>query len=54
MAGGLPDEGRFHRTMRPIMECSLLCGYASEHVGRGAGFEAICHQHSHVVGEGRT
>jgi len=98
MVGGLPDEGRFHTTMRPIMDrvvgrrhphvraygemvdvlwrngqeaaaaslemlwnqllapgkCSLICGYASEHVGRGAGFEAICHQHSHVVGEGRT
>ena len=98
MVGGLPDEGRFHHTMRPIMDrvagnnhspvraygemvdvlwrngqeaaavslemlwnqliapgkCSLICGYASDHVGRGAGFEAICHQHSHVVGEGRT
>jgi CheY-like chemotaxis protein len=98
MVDGLPDEGRFHHTMRPIMDrvagrshpriraygemvdvlwrnrqeaaavslemlwnqliapgkCSLICGYASEHVGRGAGFEAICHQHSHVVGEGRT
>jgi len=98
MVGGLPDEGRFHHTMRPIMDkvagrsrppvraygemvdvlwrngqeaaavslemlwnpllapgkCSLICGYASEHVGRGSGFETICHQHSHVVGEGRT
>jgi CheY-like chemotaxis protein len=34
--------------------CSLVCGYAAAHVGSGAGFEAIGHQHSHVVGEGRT
>jgi hypothetical protein len=97
MVGGLPDAGRFHDTMRPIMDrvagrrhspvraygevvdvlwrngqeaaaislevlwnqliapgmCSLMCGYSSEQVGRGGGFEAICHQHSHVVGEGR-
>jgi CheY-like chemotaxis protein len=97
MVGGVPDTGRFHDTIRPIMDsvagrrhspvraygemvdlfwrngqeaaaisvemlwngliapgkCSLICGYSSEQVGRGAGFEAICHQHSHVVGEGR-
>ena len=34
-------------------KCSLICGYSSEQVGSGAGFEAICHQHSHVVWEGR-
>jgi hypothetical protein len=34
-------------------KCSLICGYSSKQVGRGDGFEAICHQHSHVVGEGR-
>jgi CheY-like chemotaxis protein len=34
-------------------KCSLICGYSSEQVGRGDGFEAICHQHSHVVGESR-
>ncbi len=97
MVGGLPDVGRFHDTVGPIMDkvagprhspvraygemvdvlwrnsqeaaaislevlwnqliapgkCSLMCGYSSEQVGRGAGFEAICHQHSHVIGEGR-
>jgi CheY-like chemotaxis protein len=97
MVGSLPDAGRFHDTIRPIMDgvagrrhlpvraygemldllwmdgqeaaavslevlwnqliapgkCSLICGYSSEHVGSGAAFEAICHQHSHVVGEGR-
>jgi CheY-like chemotaxis protein len=29
--------------------CSLLCGYSSDRVGPGAGFDAICDQHSHVV-----
>ena len=32
-------------------KCSLLCGYSSDRVGTGAGFHAICDQHSHVVGE---
>ena len=31
--------------------CSLLCGYSSDRVGTDAGFDAICDQHSHVVGE---
>ena len=32
----------------------VLCGYSSDRVGTGAGFDAICDQHSHVVGESRT
>jgi len=35
-------------------KCSLLCGYSSDRVGTGAGFDTICDQHSHVVGESRT
>jgi CheY-like chemotaxis protein len=31
--------------------CSVLCGYSSADVGTGAGLDAICDQHSHVVGE---
>ncbi len=31
--------------------CSVLCGYSSPDVGTGAGLDAICDQHSHVVGE---
>ena len=34
--------------------CSLLCGYSSDRVGMGAGFDTICGQHSHVAGESRT
>jgi KaiC/GvpD/RAD55 family RecA-like ATPase len=30
-------------------KCSLLCAYSSDGVGKGAGFHAICDQHSHVV-----
>ena len=35
-------------------KCSLLCGYSSDRVGTGAGFDAVCDQHSHVVGDSRT
>jgi CheY-like chemotaxis protein len=29
-------------------ECSLLCGYSLDAVGKGGGYNRICDQHSHV------
>jgi DNA-binding NtrC family response regulator len=35
-------------------KCSLIRGYSSEQFGRGAGFEAISHEHTQLAGEGRA
>jgi CheY-like chemotaxis protein len=31
--------------------CSLLCGYCSDRVATGDHIDAICHHHSHVLGD---
>jgi hypothetical protein len=52
MVRGLPHAGRFHDTMRPIMDRVVGLRHPPVRV-YGEMVETICHQHSHVVGEGR-
>jgi hypothetical protein len=52
MVRGLPHAGRFHDTMRPIIDRVVGLRHPPVWV-YGEMVETICHQHSHVVGEVR-